>query len=109
VPSNPTFELSFKVPEADIDIQGHINNVAFLRYVQDAAVAHWNAVAAADLRTRLTWVVRKHEIEYFRPGLPGDELAVKTWVGEASGATWERFANGLGSPRFGYRPAPQGR
>ena len=56
-----------------------------------AAVAHWRALATADIRAADTWVVRKHEIEYFRPGLPGDELETKTWVGEPSGATWERF------------------
>jgi acyl-CoA thioester hydrolase len=36
-------------------------------------------------------VVRRHEIEYLRPGLPGDELVARTWVGEESGASWERF------------------
>jgi acyl-CoA thioester hydrolase len=48
-------------------------------------------LATADVKAAYTWVVRKHEIEYFRPGLPGDELETKTWVGEPSGATWERF------------------
>ncbi len=85
------FTLAFRVEEDDIDRQGHVNNVAFLRYVQDAAVAHWRAVASTEVQAAFTWVVRKHEIEYFRPGQPGDELAARTWVGEPSGATWERF------------------
>jgi acyl-CoA thioester hydrolase len=62
-----------------------------LRLVQEAAVAHWRAVASPELRAAFTWVVRRHEIEYLQPGLPGDELHVRTWVGEPSGATWERF------------------
>ena len=86
---------AFTVPVAvradDIDQQGHVNNVAFVRYVQDAAVAHWLAAAPADVRAGVTWVVRRHEIEYHKPGLPGDELVARTWVGEPSGATWERF------------------
>ena len=85
------FELAIQVAATDIDRQGHVNNVAFVRYVQDAAVAHWLAVAPAEIRDAFTWVVRKHEIEYFRPGFPDDELIARTWVGEPSGATWERF------------------
>jgi acyl-CoA thioester hydrolase len=85
------FTLPLRVAETDIDPQGHINNVAFLRYVQKAAIAHWRSAAPRDLQEAYTWVVRKHEIEYFRPGLPGDELHARTWVGEPSGATWERF------------------
>ena len=85
------YTLTFRVEDIDIDRQGHVNNVAFVRYVQDIAVAHWRATAAADVQAAFTWVVRKHEIEYFRPGLPRDQLTARTWVGEPSGATWERF------------------
>lgn len=89
--SAAVFTVPVAVRDGDIDRQGHVNNVAFVRYVQDAAVAHWEAVAPAELRAGYTWVVRRHEVEYLRPGLPGDELVARTWVGEASGATWERF------------------
>lgn len=75
----------------DIDQLGHVNNVAFVRYVQEAAVAHWTSVAPPELRDGFTWVVRKHELEYLKPGLPGDALEARTWVGEPAGATWERF------------------
>jgi acyl-CoA thioester hydrolase len=85
------FAVTIRVPDADVDRQGHVNNVAFVRYVQEVAVAHWRAVASAELRAAFTWVVRRHEIEYLRPGLPNDELLLRTWVGEPSGATWERF------------------
>ena len=85
------FTFPLRVAESDIDPQGHVNNVAFLRYVQEAAIAHWRSAAPRDLQESYSWVVRKHEIEYFRPGLPGDELHARTWVGESSGATWERF------------------
>lgn len=92
--AEPTpFHLTFRVPDADIDPLGHVNNVAFLRYVQEAAVAHWRSLAPAEMQSAFTWVVRRHEIEYLKPGLPGDELMSKTWVGEPSGATWERFTD----------------
>ncbi len=85
------FTLTVRVDVADIDRQGHVNNVAFVRYVQDVAVAHWLAAASVEARTAYTWVVRRHEVEYLRPAFPGDELELRTWVGEPSGATWERF------------------
>ncbi|MBX9627195.1 MAG: acyl-CoA thioesterase [Gemmataceae bacterium] len=85
------FTVPLTIREDDIDRQGHVNNVAFVRYVQDAAVAHWRAAAPPDLQAAYTWVVRRHEIEYLKPGLPGDELVARTWVGEPGGATWERF------------------
>lgn len=95
MPEQPKFCLTVRVADADIDRQGHVNNVAFLRYVQDIAVAHWSAIAPAEMRAAYTWVVRRHELDYLRPALPGDELTLRTWVGEPSGATWERFTEVL--------------
>jgi acyl-CoA thioester hydrolase len=85
------FTMPLRVADADIDRQGHVNNVAFVRYVQDVAVAHWLSAAPAAVREAFTWVVRRHEVEYLRPAFAGEELSVRTWVGEPSGATWERF------------------
>ena len=87
----PTFTLTLRVPDDDIDRQGHVNNVTFVRYVQDAAVAHWRALAPADVRDAFAWVVRRHEVEYLKPAFPGDVLEARTWVGEPSAATWDRF------------------
>jgi acyl-CoA thioester hydrolase len=85
------YTLAITVPDEDIDRQDHVNNVAFVRYVQDVAVAHWRAVAPSDVQAAFTWVVRRHEIEYLRPAFAGEELLLRTWVGRPSGATWERF------------------
>lgn len=91
MPNTPKFTLALRVSDADIDRQGHVNNVAFVRYIQDAAVAHWSRVAPEEMQSAFTWVVRRHEVEYLRPAFPGEELLLRTWVGEPSGATWERF------------------
>jgi acyl-CoA thioester hydrolase len=91
MPDPQVFTAPVTIREGDIDQQGHINNVAFVRYIQDVAVGHWRAAAPPDLQAAFAWVVRRHEVEYLKPGLPGDELQARTWVGEASGATWERF------------------
>jgi acyl-CoA thioester hydrolase len=84
------FVREWRVGADDTDRQGHVNNVAFVKQLQDVAVAHWAATAPEELRAAYTWVVRRHEVDYLRPGLPGDVLTVRTWVGEPSGATWER-------------------
>jgi len=85
------FEHAFRVEPADIDRMGHVNNVVYLRYAQDAAVAHWKAAAPPEHAEGLVWVARRHEIDYLRPALPDDELLARTWVGGSTGATYERF------------------
>jgi acyl-CoA thioester hydrolase len=39
----------------------------------------------------MVWVVRRHEIDYLKPAVENDSLVARTWVGDASGATMERF------------------
>ena len=85
------FEHAFQVSREDIDRLGHVNNVVYLRYAQDAAVAHWYAVVDQEHRDSMVWVVRRHEIDYLKPALENDELVARTWVGAPSGATLERF------------------
>lgn len=85
------FEHSFVVNSTDIDQLGHVNNVVYLRYAQDVAVAHWHAAVSREHRERLIWVVRRHEIDYIKPARANDELIARTWVGDASGATMDRF------------------
>jgi acyl-CoA thioester hydrolase len=74
------FTAPVTIRKGDIDRQGHVNNVAFVRYVQDVAVARWRAAAPPDHPAAFTWVVRRHEVEYLRPGLPGEELVARTIV-----------------------------
>jgi len=85
------YELAIGVEPADIDQLGHVNNVTYVRWVQDAAVAHWQARATADDQARLFWVVLRHEIDYKQAARLGDEIQARTWVGAATRVTFERF------------------
>ncbi len=85
-----SFSHSFKVDADDVDVQGHVNNVTYLRWVQDVAVAHWLAVSDESIRERYTWVVTRHEIDYKREALEDDELTARTWVGKRTRVTWVR-------------------
>lgn len=88
--SHSAFELLIAVTPADIDQLGHVNNVVYLRWVQEIAIAHWKAAATIEQQERLLWVVLRHEIDYKSPAVLGDTLSVKTWVGTASALKFER-------------------
>ena len=85
-----TFEQRLRVEPADLDDQAHVNNVVYVRWVQDVATAHWHALASAETRAELAWVALRHEIDYVSPARLGDEVAVRTTVGHAEGLTFER-------------------
>jgi acyl-CoA thioester hydrolase len=80
-PATKRFDLSIRVQPDDIDVLEHVNNVVYLRWVQEAATAHWNAAATTRQRASIGWVVVRHEIDYLHPALPGDEILARTWVG----------------------------
>ncbi len=75
---------------ADVDEQGHVSNLVYLRYVLDAATAHSVAVGwdhAAYVKLGALFVVRRHEIEYLAPTYEGQALTVTTWIEGWSAAT----------------------
>lgn len=92
------FEMRLTVSAADIDALDHVNNVVYLRWVQDVATAHWLAVAPDALRASLLWVVLRHEIDYKRPAHEGEVIVLHTWVGEA---TRRRFVRHTEARRAG--------
>lgn len=84
------FEQAIAVQPEDIDAQGHVNNVVYLRWVQDVAGAHWTRATTPAERATIAWVVLRHEIDYKLPARLGDHVIARTWVGENSAATYER-------------------
>jgi acyl-CoA thioester hydrolase len=84
------FEIRRRVEAADLDERQHVNNVVYLRWVQEVAIAHWQADAPAVALAEIAWVALRHEIDYLYPSRLGDELVVATWVGRAEGLTFER-------------------
>ncbi len=89
--NSPHHDLTISVEPVDIDTNGHVNNVVYLRWVQEAAVAHWFAAVEPELANAVTWAVVRHEIDYKRPAMLGDSLIARTWIGEVTAATCERF------------------
>lgn len=79
------FEKKYIVISEHIDDLNHVNNVVYLEWVQDIANLHWNELKKGYDTSLYVWVVIKHEIDYVRQALLGDEVLAKTWVGETGG------------------------
>ncbi|WP_028574828.1 acyl-CoA thioesterase [Desulfonatronovibrio hydrogenovorans] len=85
-----TYQINIKATPSDIDELGHVNNIVYLRWVQDAAVAHWQALAPLKEQEKTLWVVLRHEIDYKAPAVEGDEITARTWIGRAKRLSFER-------------------
>jgi acyl-CoA thioester hydrolase len=85
-----SFKHIITVERADIDELGHVNNVVYLRYVQEVAAAHWQSVASKELKNKYLWVVLRHEIDYRHPAFLKDTIVGTTWVGDHHGPKFER-------------------
>jgi len=85
------FELTHRVEASELDERAHVNNVVYVQWVQDAAAAHWAALAPPGALAETAWVALRHEIDYLRAAVLDDEVVVSTWVGVAEGLSFERF------------------
>jgi len=86
-PENPSyFRTEIVVQPDDIDLQGHVNNVVYVRWAQQVASAHWDAMAPVELRSEYRWVVLRHEIDYLHPAFLNDQITGYTWVSSVEGA-----------------------
>ena len=77
------FDYSHIVTPDEIDQLGHVNNLYYVHWMQDAAMAHsaaqgWPTERYVELGAG--WVVRSHYIEYLRPAFVAEQILVHTWV-----------------------------
>lgn len=86
------FILPLEVRPEHIDANGHVNNVVYVGWLQDAGTAHWTARFDDETRARWSWVAARHEIDYFRPLPPGAAgVVARTWVGDPQGPRFNRY------------------
>ena len=88
-----THSIAITVADSDIDELGHASNIAYVRWIQDVAVAHSTAVGLdfeAYRKLGGVFFVRRHEVDYLRPVLRGDRLQVRTWIDSAMAAKCKR-------------------
>ncbi|HEX9387996.1 MAG TPA: acyl-CoA thioesterase [Anaerolineales bacterium] len=81
MPISSTYSKIFMIPRSAIDENGHVNNVAYVQWMQDIAVEHYAAIGGIQAQgDDATWVVREHRIEYLLPAYAGEEIEIRTWV-----------------------------
>ena len=78
----PVFYYRITVPESAIDQNGHVNNVAYVQWMQDVAIAHSTSTGGTDAAVQAggTWVARSHHVEYLNPAFLGEEIEVQTAI-----------------------------
>lgn len=79
------FEFKHKVRADEIDGQNHVNNLVYLKWMQDAATGHSAAQGWDSDRYKeegAGWVVKSHYIEYLKSTFENDEIIVKTWISD---------------------------
>jgi acyl-CoA thioester hydrolase len=76
------FRDEITVPASVIDDNGHVNNVAYVQWMQDVATRHFEAAGGrpAMLAAGGSWVVLSHQVEYLSPAFAGERLEILTWV-----------------------------
>ena len=90
---SPEFRMTMVASQEDVDELGHISNIAYVRWIQDVAVAHSDSVgySQADYEALgAIFVVRKHTVEYLRSAFAGDEIILSTHIAWWRAAVTER-------------------
>jgi acyl-CoA thioester hydrolase len=85
------FTHEFVVQPTEIDAMGHVNNVVYLKWVQDVAEAHWIKKASSEVKAKFSWVVLRHEIDYMSPAFAGQTIVATTWVDNFVGVKSDRI------------------
>jgi acyl-CoA thioester hydrolase len=82
MPLSPIYSKTITIPESAIDENGHVNNVAYVQWMQDIAIEHYASIGGTNPMQLVgaTWVVREHKVEYLLPAFLGQEIEIKTWV-----------------------------
>ena len=79
------YDHTHTVLESEIDGQGHVNNIEYVKWMNWAAVAHSSLQGWPPERYREVgagWVVRTHRIDYLQAAFAGEEIVVRTWVSD---------------------------
>jgi acyl-CoA thioester hydrolase len=67
---------------SDVDIYGHVNNVKYFEYYQEARLAFLTSMGRAEEEGRFAVVVARVDVDYKRPIMFRSEpYAVESWVG----------------------------
>lgn len=86
-----SYQDSIIVSKEHIDNLNHVNNVVYVQWINDISEKHWKTISTPDINSKYLWVVLKHEVDYLGEAVLGDELIIKTYVGESVGVKSIRY------------------
>jgi len=70
-----------RVRFSDVDIYGHVNNVKYFEYYQEARLAYLTAMGRAEDEGRFAVVVARVNVDYKRPILFRSEpYVIESWI-----------------------------
>ncbi len=77
------YSTRWRVRSYEVDQYGHVNNAVYLNYAEALTVEHAEASGYGRDWSEANsgaWVIRRHEIDYLRPAIMGDELTLTVRV-----------------------------
>jgi acyl-CoA thioester hydrolase len=63
---------------SDIDAMQHVNHSVYLRWIEEAVVAHWRSAATPEEIAAFQWIALRHEIDFRGSAFEGDSLIATT-------------------------------
>lgn len=79
------FDLNITVSAADIDVLGHVNNVVYVKWMQDVATAHIEQLGlgvAQYLELKHAMVAVEHHVQYRKACFKDEEIILRTWLSD---------------------------
>lgn len=77
------YKKSITVGAEVIDANGHVNNVAYVQWMQDVAIEHFGSLGGIEaMGPDVTWVAAEHKVQYLAQAREGDVIEMRTWVDE---------------------------
>ncbi|MDP2127090.1 MAG: thioesterase family protein [Pseudohongiella sp.] len=80
------FTVTITVDTSDIDELRHVNNAAYVRWLERCAWSHSESLGLGVTEYReldKAMVVLRHEIDYLAAAYLGDDVVVATWIVES--------------------------
>ncbi len=84
---NSVYTRTFRVNEDPQNYIRHVNNLRYLEWFIESAIAHSEALGwgmQVCKKMNLAWVAKSHSIDYLSPAYQGDELTLTTWIEKIS-------------------------
>lgn len=82
-------KLRVEVPYGDVDAMGHLNNVAYLRYLEWARQKYWLALRESQDFWDIDFVVVRAEIDYRASVTMGETLEIEIRVSRLGASSFD--------------------